>query len=79
MKLKILLTWVGLIFAGALLVSCGRKTAPVPPQAIIPAPVSDLAYQLDAKGVTLFWSPATRTEQGGRLPVIEKFLIERIE
>lgn len=77
MKLKIILTWAGLVFAGALLVSCGKKTAPIPPQAVIPVPVADLTYQLDENGVNLSWSPPTRTEQGGRLPRIEKFVVER--
>lgn len=77
MKRKIILTWFSLLFVGVLLTACGRKTAPIPPQATIPAPVSDLAYQLDEKGVTLSWSPVTQTEQGRRLPTIDKFLLER--
>jgi hypothetical protein len=66
-----------LILAGALLVSCGKKTAPIPPQAIIPVPIADLACHLDENGVTLSWSPPSRSEQGDRLPVIDKFLVER--
>ncbi|MEN8136462.1 MAG: hypothetical protein ABFS18_13145 [Thermodesulfobacteriota bacterium] len=77
MKRKIVLSWAVLVVAGALLVACGKKTAPIPPQAIIPAPVSDLEYQLDENGVTLSWSPPSRSEQGERLPVIDEFLLER--
>ena len=77
MKRKIVLIWVGLIMVGALLGACGKKTAPVPPQAVIPAPVAGLAYHLDENGVTLSWSPPSRTAQGDRLPVIDKFLVER--
>ncbi|MCK4840083.1 MAG: fibronectin type III domain-containing protein, partial [Desulfobulbaceae bacterium] len=78
MKLKIVVTWVILVFAGgALLVACGKKTALVPPQAIIPVPISDLAYLLDENGVTLSWLPPILSEQGERLPAIDKFLVER--
>ncbi len=77
MKLKIVVTWAILVFAGTLLVACGKKTALVPPQAIIPVPISDLAYLLDEKGVTLSWSPPKQSEQGERLAGIDKFLVER--
>ena len=32
---------------------CGKKTRPVPPDTVLPAPITDLSYQLDEKGVTL--------------------------
>lgn len=60
-----------------MLVACGKKTAPIPPQAIMPAPVTDLAFQLDKNGVTLSWSPPGLSEQGAGLPEIDKFLVER--
>lgn len=77
MKRKIISILAGLVCVGVLLAACGRKTAPIPLQAVIPAPVVDLAYELDEKGVTLSWSAATRTEQGKRLPGVDKFLVER--
>lgn len=77
MKLKFFLIWGTLAVVFLAPVACGRKTAPIPPQALIPAVISDLAYQLDEKGVTLSWSPPSRTEQGSRLSVIDKFLVER--
>lgn len=79
MKRKTVLIWAGLVFAAMLLSGCGKKTAPIPPQAIMPAPIVDLAYQLDERGVDLVWSPPRRTEHGDRLPAIDKFLIERAE
>ena len=36
-----------------LLVSCGYKDKPVPPQTVVPKPVTDLRYQLSEKGVSL--------------------------
>ena len=51
-----------------LLAGCGKKTPPVPPQTVLPAPIKDLRYQLDEKGVTLKWSYPNRTAQGERLP-----------
>lgn len=76
-KRKIILTWAVLVLGVVVLVACGKKTAPIPPQAVIPAPVADLAYQLDKNGVTLFWSPPEVSEQGAGLPAIDKFLVER--
>ncbi|MHB8989008.1 MAG: fibronectin type III domain-containing protein [Desulfobulbia bacterium] len=71
------------IFALALvalvaLSGCGKKTRPVPPDTVLPAPISDLSYQLDEKGVTLNWSYPRATVQGDRLPYrIEKFELLR--
>ena len=71
------------IFALALvallaLSGCGKKTRPVPPDTVMPAPISDLSYQLDEKGVTLNWSYPRATVQGDRLPYrIEKFELLR--
>lgn len=57
---------------------CGKKTRPVPPDTVLPAPISDLGYQLDEKGVTLRWSYPRRTVQGEHLPYrIEKFELLR--
>ncbi len=57
---------------------CGKKTRPVPPDTVMPAPISDLSYQLDEKGVTLNWSYPRATVQGDRLPYrIEKFELLR--
>jgi len=43
----------------------------------MPAPISDLVYQLDERGVTLSWSPPTRSEQGKHLSDINSFVLER--
>ncbi|MCF6290708.1 MAG: hypothetical protein L3J03_06920 [Desulfobacterales bacterium] len=60
-----------------LLVGCGRKTLPVPPQGLLPAPISDLAYTLDADGVTLTWSYPMRLENGEPLDQVDGFELIR--
>ncbi len=56
---------------------CGRKTAPLPPQSVVPKAIDDLRYRLDDKGVELIWSYPQRSVQGERLDAIEKFEIYR--
>jgi uncharacterized protein len=57
--------------------ACGRKTLPVPPETVRPAPIADLRSQLDEKGVTLLWTAPARTAGGRKLPAIEGFEIFR--
>ncbi|MGV1100899.1 fibronectin type III domain-containing protein [Thiovibrio sp. JS02] len=68
-----------LVLAAAFAVSgCGKKTRPVPPDTVLPAPITDLTYHLDEKGVSLSWSYPGRTVQGERLPYrIEGFQLLR--
>lgn len=67
-----------LLLALLALTGCGKKTRPLPPGDVQPAAVSDLAYELDEKGVTLTWSLPTQTARSGRLPyLIEKFELYR--
>jgi len=40
---------------------CGYKDQPVPPQQLVPTPVSDLGYQLDETGAALSWSFPSKT------------------
>ncbi len=62
----------------AALSGCGKKTRPVPPDTVLPAPITDLRGQVDEKGVSLSWTYPTRTVQGERLPYrIEKFQLFR--
>ncbi|HHK60463.1 MAG TPA: hypothetical protein ENJ73_01885 [Desulfobacterales bacterium] len=69
-----------LVFAVTVLVSltgCGRKTPPLPPEAVTAAPVRDLTARLHAGGVTLTWSFPRRTVTGERLTAISTFEVFR--
>jgi len=66
------------VLLAVILAGCGKKTRPVPPDTVLPAPIADLTYQLDEKGVELRWSFPRTTVQGERLPYrIEKFELLR--
>ena len=60
-----------------LLSGCGRKTALVPPQKLVPVSINDLRYVLDENSVTLKWSYPTKMENGDELQAIEIFEIYR--
>lgn len=60
-----------------ILTGCGRKTPPLPPQAVVPMAIDDLRYRLDEKGVELSWSYPQRTRQGDQLDSIAEFEIYR--
>jgi uncharacterized protein len=72
----------GILLLGAflLLVSgCGYKNAPIPPENVVPKPVSDLVYKLDHKGVQLSWSYPVETITGKSLDDISSFELYRAE
>jgi len=72
----LVLTLATIFVAG--LAGCGKKTRPVPPDTVMPAPITDLRYNLDEKGVELSWSYPRSTVEGDRLPYrIEKFELLR--
>ena len=66
----------GMVFI-LLLSGCGRKTALVPPQKLVPVRIDDLRYVLDERGVTLKWTYPTKMENGDELRAIESFAIYR--
>ncbi len=59
------------------LAACGKKTLPVPPQTVIPEPVSDLRTVLSDDKVILSWSYPTRMVNGKRLETIDHFKLYR--
>jgi hypothetical protein len=79
MKPGAALARLALVLVALLLISCGKKTAPIPPQAVIPAPITGVAYQLDENSVTLSWQAPLMTEQGKRLARINSFIVEKAE
>ncbi len=70
-------TAVTVIVLITLLSGCGRKTALVAPQKLVPVRINDLQYVLDENGVTLKWSYPTKMENGDELQAIESFEIYR--
>ena len=67
----------GLAAVLLLFTGCGRKTPPVPPETVLPTPVSDLRYRLDEQGVTLTWTAPQRTVRGEKLAAIDGFELLR--
>lgn len=62
---------------GLALSSCGYKDKPVPPQKIVPKPISDLSYQLEDGGATLRWTYPGETITGDKLARIRDFKLYR--
>lgn len=66
-----------LLLAVAVIAGCGRKTMPLPPQSVVPVPVSDLSYALDENGLSLSWSMPVKLVNGDDLDRIEAFQVFR--
>ena len=62
-----------------LMSGCGYKNTPIPPESVVPQPISDLAYKLDDQGVRLTWSYPVKTIQGDPLDYISSFELYRAE
>jgi predicted small lipoprotein YifL len=62
-----------ILIALLLLVGCGRKTPPVPPNAVIPEAITNLEYQADDTGVTLSWTYPNRSIDGKNIENIRAF------
>ena len=74
-NLFVLAAVVALLLAG--LSGCGYKTRPVPPQEIVPKPIVDLRYELNERGVTLYWTYPSETIKGDKLTDISMFNLYR--
>jgi len=70
-----MVTLLALLLTG--LTGCGYKTMPVPPQEIVPTPVTDLRYELNEMGVTLYWTYPGETIKGEKLTDISLFNLYR--
>ena len=66
---------VVLLFLGG----CGFKNQPVPPQTVVPEPISDFRYTIDSKGVVFDWSYPVSTVKGTPIEDIESFELYRAE
>ncbi len=66
-----------LIMTLALVSGCGRKTSPVPPQAVIAAAITDLRSQLDDRAITLTWTYPRLSVNNARIDTIRNFLVHK--
>lgn len=73
------LTLITILLILALMPGCGRKTALIPPQKMVPVAISDLRYFLDENGVRLEWTYPVKMENGVELLAIENFEVFRAE
>ena len=62
-----------ILLALTLMPGCGRKTALIVPQKLVPVAISDLRYFLDESGVSLKWTYPAKMENGDQLLAIESF------
>jgi len=72
----------GLLLIGIFLFlvsGCGYKNDPIPPQRVVPQPISDLLYTVDDQGVQLSWSYPVKTIKGAALDDISSFELYRAE
>ncbi len=69
----------GILFIGILilLVGCGRKTPPVPPNAVIPEAIGNLKYMADDTGVTLSWRYPENSIKGKSIENIRTFHLHK--
>jgi hypothetical protein len=66
-----------LFTALVLLAGCGRKGALVPPEALVPAPINDLAVAQKGGHFLLSWSVPAKQQGGARLRDLAGFLLYR--
>lgn len=59
--------------------ACGKKTKPVPPQSLLPEPVSDLTYELDNRGVLLTWTFSGHPESDNKSTQLPDFEVLKSE
>ena len=59
------------------LAGCGYKSVPVPPEDMVPNPITDLRYELSEKGVRLSWTYPGRTVAGHKLTEVTSFDVYR--
>jgi len=66
-----------LILIGSLVLGCGVKSAPVPPQLLYPARISDLHASADANGINLTWSRPMHYASGHSMHDLGSFVLLR--
>ncbi|SNB47228.1 lipoprotein [Geobacter sp. DSM 9736] len=72
MNKLIIVLLISLVLSG-----CGRKGQLIPPEALVPAPISDLRVAQQGEKFLVSWSPPLRDEGGRKLGELGGFLILR--
>jgi hypothetical protein len=63
----------------ALVAGCGVKGRPVPPEAVRPERIVDLAAAADKGGIRLRWARPERYSEGGKMRDLAGFVVMRAE
>lgn len=58
---------------------CGRKTPPLPPQAVIPLPITDLQQKIDEQGAFLIWTSPSFSASASSEASVRTFLVLQSE
>ncbi len=62
-----------------LVVSCGKKLDPLPPEAVLPGPVKEFRLAQEGEGLLLSWQFPTENQLGQPLTQLSGFILERCE
>ena len=73
------LSVITLLLVSVLMPGCGKKSALIPPQQLVPVAINDLQYFLDENGVSLQWTYPAEMQSGAELQAIESFELLRAE
>jgi hypothetical protein len=70
---------VAVALALGLTAGCGVKSAPLPPEVVVPERIADLRASADANGIKLIWERPTRYFGGHTMRDLGGFVIVRAE
>ena len=77
MPRRLMIRVIPLLLGAALVAGCGKKGPLVPPDALLPAPVSDLAVAQKAERFEVSWSIPSKQEGGAALGDLQGFMLFR--
>ena len=77
MPRRLMVRVIPLLLGGALVAGCGKKGPLIPPDALVPAPVSDLAVAQKGERFQVTWSIPSRQQGGAPLDNLQGFMLFR--
>ena len=66
-----------ILFISLILISCGKKSFPVPPEVTAPSPVIDLTAKGQVDGIVLSWKSPLTNARGDELYNLRGFVISK--